>query len=405
MNFELFIAKRITFFSQKTISKLVISIALVSIALGVAVMEVSISIVRGFQKEINEKVVGFGAHIQIKQYGESFNSEIKPLGDTTFFKNIRTLPEVKSINRVIVGYGLVRSKNGLEGAMLKGVDNSFDWDFFKKVLVKGRLPRFPKDKSVGKEILISKKLSQKLNVNLNDKLRFFFLHDPPRARPGVVVGIYETNLEEFDDKIILCDAKILQKIHGWPQKYVSSYEVNLKSIERINENAAEINNKIPVDLEAKSIIQLYPEIFDWVNMQFESVRFILIMMMIIAIINMSSAILIMIIEESSFIGILKALGASRGKIQRVFLWKSFFLIVTGVFFGNLFSFLLLGSQDFFHWFKLDAEQYMINAVPVSWEWLWFLGINGGIIAVCTISMLLPTMIIRKISPIKAIRGE
>lgn len=416
MNFEYFFAKRITFKHQRAVSGLVVKLAVISIALAVAVMEIALSFVQGFDEEIQNKVIGFGSHIQIGNYLGAFDNEIEPLPKEAYFKTgIENMEQVASVAPYVIKWGMIKSKTTQEGVMLKGIDESFDWEFFEQALISGELPVLD-GKKASREVLISKRMSNLLQLEVGDKATAYFFQDPPKRRPLKIVGIYETGMEEFDNVILLCDMRLLQKVIGWEEDQVMGFEVNLTDTRRLLESATQVEDVLldyPSNpesgtirvYEATPITEIYPEIFDWLRLQHQNVWLILILMVIVAVINMTSVILILIIERTRTIGILQALGLSAFRTQKLFIWNALFLILLGVVIGNLLGLGLLASQDWLGWLKLNQENYFIKEVPVAWTWSKFLLVNLGVIAVCGLFMFIPSLVISRISPVRAIRFD
>ncbi len=389
-------------------------------------MEISLSVVQGFEIAIQEKVVGFASHVQIGTYARDINKEIRPLrqNDSTL-RQIKALPNVATVAPYVQYIAFCQSDYGMEGVTLKGVDSTYHWGFFRSSLQKGRLLDLSGDKEV-LEILISKKQASLLNLSVGDRSKLIFINgERHRQRPVRVSGIYETGMEEFDVQVMLCDMRMLQRIWRWEPNEVSGLEVNLLNVERSYEwefdktwpflhripidplyKAAEaINEVTPFDYAAEPVSMLYPEIFDWLNLLHQNVTFILLLMVIVALINMSSVVLILIIERTRTIGILKSMGMAAYRIQRMFVWKAFFLIAVGILLGNVLGIGLLASLSEWEWLKLDQQSYFVQKVPVAWVWGKFAMVNLGIIFTCTLFMFIPTVIIAKISPLKAIRFE
>lgn len=409
MVFEYFFARRITWNNPQAVSSLVVKFAILSIALSVAVMEVSLSLVQGFETEIQRKVIGFVSHIQIGKYGflDNMNAEIKPIEHTPEFSaKIKKMADVKNVIPYISKWALVESGNSLEILALKGINEEYDWTFFKKSLKSGTLPNLKMpDESL--EVLISQKQSKLLNAKVGDKLTILFIEDKStmKRRPVKVVGIYNTGLEEFDATTLFCDMRMLQNVMKWSANEVMGYEVNLKSDEHIAEATKKINAEAGYDFEAMSVLQMRPEIFDWLHLQHQNVWVILILMMVVAIINMSSVVLILIIERTKTIGILSALGLTKSRTILIFLWNIFFLILVGIVLGNILGLGLLGFQYFTQIFKLDPENYFLDYVPVAWVWAKFFWVNVATVILCTLCMVLPASAIMWITPIKAIRFQ
>lgn len=435
MNFSLFFARRITFQHQRSVSGLVVKLAIFSISLAVATIEISLSFVQGFETEIQNKVIGFGSHIQIGNYLPVLDTEVVPLpkddpmiaaletavmvvqdsvaislGSQKFvlFTRDDTIRNfVQSVSPYVERIAYFKSDAGQAGISFKGVDSTYDWNFFASALKEGGIPDYRGEPS--RDILISRKQAQELDLKVDDKAHVFFFRESmdqrPLRRPVTVAGIYETGMEEFDNAIMICDMRVLQRVWRWSDEEVSGFEVNLTSLEYLDPATDYVNEHTPPDFGAEPITFLYPEIFEWLSLQHQNVRFILILMMIVAVINMSSVVLILIIERTRTVGILKALGMASFRIQRMFVWNAFFLILIGVLIGNVLGIGLLASQDFFGWFKLSQESYFIEVVPVAWVWSRFFLANLGVIFICTLFMFIPTVIITRISPVSAIRFD
>ncbi len=407
MNFEYFFARRITFKHQRSVSSLVVKLAVFSIALAIAVMEIALSIVQGFETEIQNKVVGFGSHIQIGNYFSMDEEEIPVMIDTAFMEQVDALSSVVSISPYVLKWSILQTRKSEAhpaykiGLIMKGVDSTFDWTFFSSALVEGELPNFNQEKP-SRDILISRKQARQLALSVGDRATLFFLDDPPRRRPVVVKGIYETGMEEFDLNIAICDMRMLQRIRRWEPEQVTGFEINLTSLETL-ETTADTINEMSIKYAVYPITRLHPEIFDWLRLQHQNVYFILILMTIVAVINMTSVVLILIIERTRDIGILKALGLSNIRLQKMFTWNAFFLILIGVLIGNVLGLGLLAAQDYFGFIRMDQENYFVDVIPVAWVWARFFLVNLGVILVCTAFMIVPTIIIGRISPVKAIR--
>jgi lipoprotein-releasing system permease protein len=415
-DFEVRFAARITFQAQRSISSLVVRLGIISILVGVAVMEVAISIVFGFETAIQEKVIGFGSHIHIGNLLEEHESEVLPISeDNTFIDAVRGMPEVRNASPYILRPTMLKSKVTQEGIVLKGVDSTYDWDFFKASLKEGTVPDVTAGKRFSQDLLISHKMANVLDLNVGDKaFAYFFETDEGKARVRQfnVTGIYETGLGEFDQTNAFCDLRALREIWRWDSTQVMGYEVWLKDIAQlgqidgINRNMEEIlRENDAFQFESQPITRQYPELFEWVALQHQNVWFILILMVIIAVINMISVILILILERTRTVGLLKALGMRNARMQDLFVTNAMFLILIGLALGNLFGLGLLWSQDLFGWLVVDQESYFVREVPVMWKWEWFLAINFGVLGVCTFFMYLPAWLVTTISPVRALRFE
>lgn len=403
MNFAYYYARRITFKQQRSVSALVVKLAVISIAISVAVMEISLSVVQGFETKIQDKVVGFGSHIQIGNYFSMDEEEIPIPIDTSFMDQVKTLQEVVSISPYVLKWSILSTPDYKGGVVMKGVDSTFDWRFFESCLVDGRLPDYKQEKA-SLEVMISKIQARQLALKIDEKARAYFFEDPLRMRRVKIVGIYETGMEEFDNNLVICDLRMLQKIRRWKSGEVTGFEINLRSLEKLDVTADSIN-QMSINYAVYPITRLYPEIFEWLNLQHQNVDFIVLLMIIVAVINMTSVILILIIERTRDIGILKALGLKNFKVQLMFMWNAFFLILVGVIIGNILGLGLLYLQSEFGLIEVNQENYFIKTVPVAWVWGKFLNVNLLVISICTLFTLIPALVTARITPIRAIRFQ
>lgn len=411
-SFEFSFASRITFRSERSISGLVVRLGMLSICLGVAVMEVATSIVYGFQGAIQEKVIGFGAHIRVGNLLEELESEIDPLPRyNDFIPEIAQMEEVTAVYPYIVKPVMLRSASAQEGIVLKGVDSTFSWDFFGQHLKAGALPDVTRGKRFSKDLLVSKKLADLLDLEVGEKAFAFFYDEEkgrPRSRQFLVSGIYETGLGEFDAQYAICDLRVPQEFWRWEADEVEGFEVKIRPGTRLDELesiAAGMLDLMPYQYEATPITRDFPELFEWVELQHQNVWLILGLMVGIAIINMISVILILILERTQTVGLLKALGMSNARVQGLFVTNAFFLILIGLALGNLLGLSLIWTQDLWGWFRVDQDSYFVDVVPVMWVWEWFLGINVGVLLVCTVFMYIPAWLVTRISPVSALRFE
>lgn len=410
MNYELFIAKRIVFRSKKDhqISRPIVRIAILGVALGIAVMIISVAIVTGFQKEIRNKVVGFGGHIQISNYDANSSLEIKPIDkNQPFYPRLKRLEGIRHVQVYATKAGIIKTDEAIEGVILKGLGSDFDWDFFKNKIVEGT-PFLVNDSVKSKKILISKFIADRLKLKINDKFNMYFIENQQlsnRIRPFEVAGIYETGLEEFDKFYVLCDIGHIQKLNNWTDKQVGGFEILISDFNKLEVLGKKVYEMIGYNLNAKTVKEQYPQIFDWLELQNINVLIIIILMVVVAGINMISALLIIILERTNMIGILKALGANNWSVRKTFLYTAFYLTGLGLFWGNLLGLSLCLLQKHFNLIKLSQENYYVSVVPINFSFPHFLIINVGTLVICILMLVIPTYIITKITPIKAIRFD
>ncbi len=408
MNYELFIAKRIVFGSKKDnkISKPIVRIAILGVALGIAVMIISVAIVTGFQKEIRDKVVGFGGHIQISNYDANSSVEIKPIDKKQkFLSRLKKLDGIRHVQIYATKGGIIKTSEAIEGVVLKGLGSDFDWAFFSNKIVEGK-PFLVNDSVKSKKVLISKYLADRLKLKINDKFNMYFIENQQlsnRIRPFEIAGIYETGLEEFDKFFVLCDIGHIQKLNNWTGGQIGGFEILINDFNRIDELGKKIYEMIGYNLNAKTVKEMYPQIFDWLELQNINVFIIILLMVIVAGINMISALLIIILERTNMIGILKALGANNWSIRKAFLYTAGYLTGLGLLWGNFLGLSLCFLQKHFNLIKLSQENYYVSVVPINFSYSNFLILNIGTLTICLLMLVIPTFIITKITPIKAIR--
>lgn len=401
-----FISKRIAFRSHRAVSQLMVRLTILTVALAIGVMEIASSLVQGFETAITDKVIGFVSHIQIREYNtdEDNNPELHPLRDKTgSLKLMRNQPFVEHISPYILKWAMVEKSENMEVFMLKGIDGQYDWGFFGDNLRAGKLPDFSGGVE-SLEVLVSQKQAEILDLKIGDKLTISFIQDPIKRRPVKVAGIYNTGFEEFDKITLFCDLRMLQNVMGWQPDEVMGYEVDVKDSRNLYAKADSLNMLAGDLWEAVPVTELpvVAHIFDWLTVQHQNVWLILTLMMAVAIINMTTVVLILIIERTYMIGILNALGMRFGQLQRVFVWNMGMLMLPGIVLGNVVGLGLLASQYYGRWLQLDPENYFLDSVPVAWCWDKFLLINLAALGVCTLAMFLPTLIVSTIKPVKAI---
>lgn len=411
MNTGLFIAKRL--YSEgsdkKKISKPIVSIAVIGIALGMAVMILSVAIVTGFKSEIREKIIGFGSHIRIVNHDTNTSFETVPVEKKQpFYPGLDSISGIKHIQTFAIKGGILKTKTNIQGAVLKGIGPDFDWSFFHKNIVRGEVFEVT-DRDTVNKIIVSKDISQLLKLDTNDYVLMYFVEDPPRVRRFKISGIYDTGLEEFDKRYILGDIKHVQNLNNWRKDQVTGFEVLIDDFNRIPNMTSFIRNNYTyplfsdgTKLRVESITETHPQIFDWLNVTDLNVWVILILMLAVAGFNMISGLLILILERTSMIGLFKAMGSRNWSIRKIFLYLSSFLIGKGLLWGNLIGILLCLIQLQFGLIKLDTASYYLETVPINLNILHVLLLNIGSLAVTVLMLVLPSYLIAKIDPVKTI---
>jgi len=409
LNLEYFIAKNIIKGDNrsKKFTKPVINISIIAIALGLIVMIVAVSIVSGFQREIRNKVIGFGSHIQITSYDSQNAYEAKPISKKQdFYPSLADKEGIKHIQVFATKAGIIKTKEEIYGVVVKGVGSDFDWSFFKENIVDGEVFQV-NDTAKTKDIIISKYISNKMKLKVGDKMFVYFIQQNGQLRPKdfIVKGIYQTDLEGFDNLYVLTDIAHIQKRNGWDKNQVGGFEVLIDNYNEIDEMGNYVYDNVSYDLHSSTIKDLNPDIFSWLNLQDYNVNIIIILMVLVAIINIVSALLILILERTNMIGILKALGLPNWNVRKIFLYNAAYLIIKGLIIGNVIGISLCLLQQQFGFLTLPAESYYVTQVPIEFNFTYILLLNAGTLAVCLLMLIIPSMVITKISPVKAIRFD
>ena len=406
MNTSLFIAKRLYNAKENNNSytRPIIRIAILAVALSVSIMLLSVFILSGFKAEISDKVFGFGGHINISKFSYNQSYENDPINySKEIVSKIESIDDVENIQQFATKAGIIKKEEEILGVIIKGVGQDYNWKFFEKNLVLGELPIY--DSLTSNKVLISKNISKKMKLEIGDDLVMYFVQKPTRVRKFIISGIYKTGLTEFDEITVLSDIKHIQKLNNWNNNQIGGYEVLLSNIDNLQYNSELIDETIDFDLKAISIKDKYPQIFDWLRLQDFNVLIILILMLIVGGVNMITSLLIIILEKSRLIGVLKAIGATNWDIRKVFIYNSLYIISSGLLFGNLIALSFSIAQKYFNLIKLDENIYFMSYVPIKIEFLSLLSINIGTIIICYLILVIPSIVISKISPAKSIKFE
>ncbi|HXC04299.1 MAG TPA: FtsX-like permease family protein [Bacteroidia bacterium] len=421
MNTSLFIAKRIIFSGahKSRISRPIVKIAVWGIALGMAVMITTLAVVNGFQKEIRDKVVGFGSHIQITNYDTNNSLEPTPFeGSENLVKSLAHLPGVGHVQGYALKAGIIHAQDEMLGVVLKGVGTDFNWDFFKRNIQEGTAISIS-DTGLSNKILISRFMANKLKLNVGDKTRMYFIQDrQQRQRAFRIAGIYETGLEGFDNYMVFADIAHVRKLNNWDSASLAGYEVLLNDFRTMDQVNEQINSLLlsaqnitpeandsssTPTLQARTIRELNPQIFNWLDFTDKNASIIISLMLFVAVINMTSALLILILERTHLIGLLKAMGAANKQVRRIFLYHALWLIGQGILIGNIIGIGLSLLQQHWHFLKLDQDSYYVPFVPIHIDPVALLSLNGATMLICLLVLLIPSLIISRITPLKAIR--
>jgi len=432
MNFPFFVARKVAASGQRSFSRLIIRIAIVAVALSVSVMIVATALIAGFKNEISEKIFGFWGHIHITEanvnrtlldvYPADMEQEFYPglgsLGRIEYYKPFRLFgrdfPSLQTTRKTHGGVrhiqvfalmpGIIESKNAIEGIILKGVSDDFDWEFLDKYLLEGTRLELP-DTTAGDGILISRQTADRLNLKTGDRFIVYFVENNQQLRRAFrIQGIYKTGLEEYDRRFALVDIRKIQQLLGWEEGQVAGFEVFVNDIRDLEVLSEYIYvEKLPGNMYAETIREKFPSIFEWLTLQDINERVILALMLIVGIINMVTALLILILERTNMIGILKAMGQRDWGIRKIFLYYGMFILSLGLFWGNLIGIGLCLVQKFFEVITLSEADYYLSVAPVDLNPLTILGLNLLTMAVTLVFLLLPSYLVSRIRPVQAIR--
>lgn len=408
MHLSFFLARRIAFNRGSSFSRFIINIAVIATAVSVAVMILATALVNGFQQVIQEKIFSFWGHIHITQYQPNagpLTEQIPFEADTALAKRLRSTPGITAVNAYATKSAILKAEKDIEGIIFKGVDAQYNWQHLKRFLIQGRPVQYA-DSSYSPEVVVSESMAKELRLKLNDKVIVYFIQGgglPPRARKLTVTGIYKTGIEEYDKTYIIGDLNLIRKLNNWKTSDIGGYEVFTANYKNMADIAMEIDADISQQLFVRTIQDIYPNIFDWLRLQNKNELIILVIMTIVAVINMITAILILILERTNMVGILKALGMRNPHIQEMFLFQAAYIVLTGLAAGNLIGLGLAALQQKTGFFKLPEESYYMSVAAIDLRWHEVVLINVATFVICVVVLLLPSLIIRRIMPVKAIQ--
>lgn len=387
-------------------------IAIIGIALGLAVMILAVSILTGFKQQIRDKVAGFGAHIQVVNFDANLSYETVPVSaDQPFVSKIREHPGIRNVQVFATKAGIIKTDENIQGVVLKGIGSDYDWSFFRSNMVEGE-PITVTDTARSNDVLISRKVADMLNLKLGDSFSMFFVQDPPRMRRFTIHGIYETSLEEFDKTYLFCDINHIRSLNGWSNDKVSGFEIFINDFDNLDYMTDVVRDAIGYrvaeeeeQLKVTNIRGRYPQIFDWLGFQDTNVIIILVLMILVAGFNMISGLLILILEKTNMIGVLKALGAGNKLIRNVFIYQAAWLTAKGLLWGNIIGIGLALLQLKTEMISLDPSSYYLKSVPINLDPVHIILLNAGTMIAIIMMLLIPSQLIARITPVKAIRYD
>lgn len=411
INTEFFLARRIS--SRGAGPKnVMVRIATVTVAVSVAVMIVSLAVIFGFRHDITQKLTGFAGHVEVVNLDGNSSYETQPVRRTAELEeSLRRVAGFKSLFPYAIKGGIVKTDEAMQGVMLKGVDDTYDWSFFSRSMVEGSLPQIV-DTARTKDIIISRTLSDMLKIGVGDRVEMLFVQDdrPPRRDRFKISGIYKTGLAEMDKVMVLTDIRNVQRLNSWDADQITGYEINTTNFEELDRFEDDIYTVVVrgqkaegQSLMAISVKEKYPNLFDWLRAHNVNAAIIISIMLLVALLNMISALLIILLERTRMIGELKALGMNNRSLRKTFVIRSSFIVLKGLVWGNVFGIGLCLLQKYTHLVKLDETGYFISEVPIQLGAWWLAALNAGTFALLVLLLAIPTVIISRIRPDKTIR--
>lgn len=407
MNVFNFIAKRLAFNQQRAFSRFIIRLSIGATIISVMVMILTIAFASGFQKTISEKIFSFWGHVRIQNFE---NIRVNIAEETPIQKNDSLLllkekfPEIKVIQPFATKTAILKTTETIEGVMFKAIEKGYDFTNIDNFLREGSWLEFS-DSGYSDQMNISASMARRLKINVGDKIIAYFIQQsgaPPRPRRLTVTGIYSTGIEEYDRMIALCDMKLIQRLNDWNENQIGGYEVFLHDYNKMDAVSEDIFYELPVNLRSSTIKEINPNIFDWLALQSKTIYIVLIIMIAIAILNLITCLLILVLERTRMVGVLKALGARNRSIQQIFLYQGGIITLSGIFFGNILALIICYLQIKYGFLKLPEDFYYISQAAVSIEWWQILLVNAATFIICLLVLLIPSFIVKKIQPVKAI---
>ena len=417
MNLPYFISNRISKESEGTFSTTINRIAVISTGLGLAVLIIAFIVLFGFKEEIKNKIYSFSGHLIISKYtlNTSFEETSITIPDS-LINQLEEYPMTKGFQPYAMKAGLIRALRNknvetefqdaeeVQGVIIKGVDERFDTASFNNHLVEGVFPDLSGD-AYSTEVAVSKKIANYLELRVGEEIMIYFVQNPPRFRKLQVVGIYETGLEEFDEKIIMGDLDLIRRINGWNEDQAGGIELFVNDLDQLDEAGRELFNALDVNLYVEKVTDKYIQIFDWLNLLNRNVVVLLTIILFVVGTSIISILLILIMERTQMIGVLKSLGASNKLIQRVFIWNGIRLVIKGLFWGNLVGISLGLIQKYLKVIPLDAANYYMSHVPIEFDIATIVGLNVLVLALVGMTLLIPVTAVSRVQPVKAIRFD
>jgi lipoprotein-releasing system permease protein len=411
LNIASFIARRIAFNRQRTFSRFILRLAISATIISVAAMILTLAFTRGFQDAISKKVFNLWGDIRVdrRSGNDAQLAEELPVGrNDTVLRILHANPDIKTVQAFATKNAVIRSNEGIEVVLMKGVEKDYDFRNLDGFLKSGRWIRFS-DTSYSSEIVISTYTATQLKIKPGDKVLIYFIQPDSqlqvqaRVRPMTVTGLFKTGIEDYDKSIAIGDLRLIQRLNGWKDNQIGGYEIFTKDYRQATLVDSLIYPQLPEEWNSRATIKIYPNIFDWLNLQNKTIAIVLVIMIIVATLNLVTCLIILVLERTRMIGILKAFGTPNLVIQRIFLYQGGIITLFGLLLGNVFGLLICWAQNRYGFITLPEDAYFISKAVVKLEWWHFLLINGGTFLICFLVLMIPTLIIRKVQPVRAIQ--
>ena len=407
MNVPAFIARRVAFNRERSFSRFIIRLAIAATVISVGAMLLTLAFTNGFQFAVSQKVFNLWGHLRVQHYSANRGliSEEAPMEkNDTVLQILENDPGIKTVQAFATKYAVVRSSESIDYVQLKGVEKEYDFGNWHDFLKAGRWPRFP-DSGYSNEIVLSEYTANQLRIKVGDRVVIYFVRNdgPPRVRPMIVSGLFKTGIEDYDKLIAVGDLRLIQRLNNWNSQQIGGYEIFTRDYRDADAVNSRIYDQLPKDWGSTTTQQIYPNIFDWLNLQNTTIAIVLVIMIVVATLNLVTCLIILVLERTRMIGILKALGTPDLSIQTIFLYQGSIITLFGIVLGNIFGLLICFLQQRYGFITLPEDAYFISKAVVRLEWWHFALVNGGTFLICFLILMIPTVIVRRMQPARAIQ--
>jgi lipoprotein-releasing system permease protein len=408
LNTAAFIARRIAFNRERSFSRFIIRLAIAATVISVGAMILTLAFTNGFQYAISQKVFNLWGHLRVQHYSasRSSNSEEAPMSkNDTVLHALKNDPDVRTVQAFATKFAVVRSSEGIDEVQVKGVEKDYDFANLQGFLRSGRWPHFP-DTGYSHEIVLSQYTANQLKLKIGDKLLIYFIQRgeaTPRVRPMIVSGLYKTGIEDYDKLFAICDLRLIQRLNGWTADGIGGYEVFTRDYKLADRVSARIYDQLPKDWGPRTTEETYTNIFDWLNLQDNTIIIVLVIMIVVATLNLVTCLIILVLERTRMIGLLKAVGSPNVSIQRIFLYQGALITLFGLVLGNVFGLSVCWLQDRYGFITLPEDAYFISKAVVKLEWWHVPLVNIGTFIICFLVLMIPTLVVRRMQPARAIQ--